>query len=162
MYILKKLYPEHAKALVSLEKKCFSKPWGLRECLAVFTQKHFSALGLWTKSTQNATLKETEPQYMHDAYLAAYISFYHVADEMEILNIAVDPVFQRQGLGTYVLGKALEKARKMYLQNAVLEVRVSNLAARKLYENFSFVEVGRRKKYYTDTLEDACIYTLAL
>ncbi len=162
MYRLKTLHSEHAQKIVTLEKKCFSKPWGLKECLAVFAQKHFTALGLWTENTQPPKNHAINAQYVHTPDLVAYISFYHVLDEMEILNIAVDPLFQRQGHGTYILGKALEKAKEMQLQRVVLDVRISNTAAIKLYEKFSFVQVGTRKKYYTDTMEDACIYTLAL
>jgi ribosomal-protein-alanine N-acetyltransferase len=39
-----------------------------------------------------------------------------------------------------------------------LEVRESNIAARNLYEKFSFHETGRRKNFYSDNNEDAVIY----
>ncbi len=159
-YILKNLDLEHVPAVVALEEKCFSKPWRQEQCRAVFTQKHFFGLGLW-KNIDNYKVVTPE-QVLHQEYLASYISFYHVLDEMEILNIAVDPQFRQKGLGTYILGKSLEKAREKNIQKVFLEVRVGNAIARNLYEKFSFMEVGKRAKYYADTGEDACIYALDL
>ena len=43
---------------------------------------------------------------------------------------------------------------------AWLEVRPSNNAARSLYESFGFEEVGRRRRYYDDTQEDAILLAL--
>ncbi len=122
-------------------------PWSAKQCAAVFNQKHFFALGLEQETNQD---------------LVAYISFYQVLDELEILNIAVLPQFRRQGLGEYLLTKTLQVAGKMGMNNAVLEVRTTNIAARALYERVGFECVGSRLKYYADTGEDALIYRLTL
>lgn len=45
------------------------------------------------------------------------------------------------------------------LQYVILEVRVSNLSAIKLYQRLGFEQVGLRRKYYTDTGEDALLMT---
>jgi len=42
---------------------------------------------------------------------------------------------------------------------ATLEVRISNTAARRLYERFGFRPVGVRPRYYSDNSEDALIMT---
>ena len=116
--------------MFSLEKCCFSQPWTEEQCRAAFQQPAFAAFGL-----------------VGAAGLAAYISFYHSADELEILNIAVSPERRRQGLGRRVLGMALQ-----------LEVRESNTPAIGLYESFDFRPVGRRRNYYRAPDEDALIY----
>ena len=65
-------------------------------------------------------------------------------DELEILNIAVDPKLRRHGIGRALLQAMLEvPARTVYL-----EVRASNLAARNFYTQLGFAEAGQRKNYY--------------
>ncbi len=132
-------------ALVALEQQCFSTPWGLEQYEAAFAQSSFVAFGLYQENQ-----------------LLAYVSLYHTLDEMEILNIAVAPQYRRQNLGYILLGKALEQGKGMGVERVVLEVRVGNIPARNLYEKLGFAQVGTRKKYYADTGEDACVYTLAL
>jgi ribosomal-protein-alanine N-acetyltransferase len=50
-------------------------------------------------------------------------------------------------------------SRTLGARNATLEVRLSNVAARRLYERFGFRPVGVRPRYYTDNGEDALIMT---
>ncbi len=146
--IFERLNAEHSKELVTLEQACFSMPWGQEQYEAAFSQNFFLAYGLRQKQTKAA--------------LIGYVSLYHMFDEVEILNIAVKPEFRRCGLGEYALRHVLFEATQAQAKNAVLEVRMGNSPARKLYEKIGFSCVGTRKKYYADTGEDACIYTLAL
>ncbi len=82
------------------------------------------------------------------------------ADQWEIENIAVARGLQRQGFGSHLLSEFLEHARQT--GNAVfLEVRESNLPARKLYEKMGFVQLGLRKSYYQSPAEDALILRLS-
>jgi ribosomal-protein-alanine N-acetyltransferase len=80
-------------------------------------------------------------------------------DQWEIENIAVDAALQRRGYGSQLLGEFLQHARQRGTA-AFLEVRESNLPARKLYEKMGFTEVGRRKSYYESPTEDALILEL--
>ncbi|MDO5484367.1 MAG: ribosomal protein S18-alanine N-acetyltransferase [Desulfovibrionaceae bacterium] len=128
-------------AMHALEKRCFSLPWSEEQCRAAFSQKAFAAFGLWRGTA-----------------LIAYISFYHTADELEILNLAVCPEERRKGFGRRVLRQVLQVACKMDIQNVLLEVRRSNRAAIALYESCGFRQAGTRPRYYSDTNEDALIY----
>ncbi len=153
--IFSQLTTEHVSELVALEHMCFSTPWGQEQYEAAFLQKSFFAYGLWKNSTQgNAQGIAAE--------LIAYIVIYYTFDEIEILNIAVTPSQRQQGVGEFLLRNLLETVQKSGAQRGVLEVRVHNTPARKLYEKLGFVCVGTRKKYYADTGEDACVYELAL
>jgi len=87
--------------------------------------------------------------------LAAYIVYWVVHGEAHILNIAVDPAQRRRGSAELLLATALEQMRRNLVFEVFLEVRRSNTAARKLYENFGFVESFVRKNYYGD--EDAIV-----
>jgi len=57
-----------------------------------------------------------------------------------------------------MLGKFLDLARNRGAEAVFLEVRESNLAARRLYEKWAFVESGVRRRYYRDPEEDAVTY----
>jgi len=94
--------------------------------------------------------------------LAGYICTWFVADEVQILNIAVSPMFRRQGFGRLLLGHALAEGIKNGARLAVLEVRRSNTAAQRLYETFGFAAVGERPGYYTVQPESAVIMHLSL
>jgi len=79
------------------------------------------------------------------------------AREWEIENVAVRGSARRRGLGSRLLSEFLDCVRARGAAEVYLEVRESNLAARKLYEKWGFVEAGRRKAYYQDPPEDALL-----
>lgn len=70
-----------------------------------------------------------------------------VADETELLLIAVDPAHQRRGIGRLLLDDFVEQARAQGTQRAHLEVRDGNQAMT-MYRDAGFAQVGRRRKYY--------------
>ena len=71
-----------------------------------------------------------------------------VADEAEILTLAVDPLMQRHGAGRLLLRAAMHAARQRGAAAMFLEVAPSNAAALALYGAAGFVQVGRRPRYY--------------
>lgn len=71
-----------------------------------------------------------------------------IADEAELLTLAVDPMQQRTGLGRKLMARIETLARDHNCASIVLEVAETNTAARALYETFGFAEVGYRKNYY--------------
>lgn len=71
-----------------------------------------------------------------------------VADEAELLLLAVKHDRQRGGIGKLLLDCFIDKASKKGARTLHLEVRDGNQAV-KLYECFGFKEAGRRPKYYT-------------
>lgn len=70
------------------------------------------------------------------------------ADECHLLNICVHPDYQRRGLGRDLINFLLAFARRRDAQVALLEVRMSNVSAYKLYTKLGFDEIGIRKDYY--------------
>ena len=80
-----------------------------------------------------------------------------LGEEWEIENIAIAGPVRRRGLGTRLLGEFLDLARCRGARAVFLEVRESNLPARRLYEKRAFVESGRRTSYYREPLEDAIV-----
>jgi [ribosomal protein S18]-alanine N-acetyltransferase len=95
---------------------------------------------------------------LEEAEVEGFIVARGMGTEWEIENIAVAGPARRLGLGARLLAELLERARQAGARNVFLEVRESNRAARSLYENWAFVESGRRKSYYRDPDEDAVLY----
>lgn len=84
-----------------------------------------------------------------------------VVDQTEILNIAIDPQYQGHRLGSQLLSHMLQSLPDA-IESVLLEVRVSNFPAIRLYFNYGFIEVGRRRDYYRTEFgrEDAILMTL--
>jgi ribosomal-protein-alanine N-acetyltransferase len=89
-----------------------------------------------------------------------YIIGLFVLDEVHINNIAVHVKHRRKGLGDKLLKSLLETAEERGSGRAILELRASNMAARKLYEKHGFQLVAVRKAYYRHPLEDALLMVL--
>lgn len=80
-----------------------------------------------------------------------------VADEVEILNLAVAPEARRRGLATRLLEDALAQARGSGRRRVFLEVRESNAGAIAFYRCRGFAPSGRRMRYYSGPSEDALV-----
>lgn len=93
-------------------------------------------------------------------HLGAYAVFWIVEAEGHILNIAVDPELRSMGLARRLLAFMLDFMEDGGVREVYLEVRRSNLAARKLYRSLGFEEVFTRQNYYGD--EDAVVMRLTL
>lgn len=91
--------------------------------------------------------------------VVGYAGMWLMVDEAHITTFAVHPAWRRQRIGERLLLAFLDIAIDQGAHEATLEVRLSNLAARKLYEKYGFRPVGLRPRYYTDDHEDALIMT---
>jgi ribosomal-protein-alanine N-acetyltransferase len=91
--------------------------------------------------------------------IAAYGGMWLMVDEAHVITFAVHPLWRRQHVGGRLLLAMLDLAIDAGAHEATLEVRLSNLPARRLYEKFGFRPVGLRPRYYTDNGEDALIMT---
>ena len=83
-----------------------------------------------------------------------------VADEFEILNLAVGKEFRRHGVATQLVSAALEYAQSAGAPHTFLEVRASNGAGKALYKRMGFRICGRRSNYYHNPTEDAVLLDL--
>lgn len=85
-------------------------------------------------------------------------------DEAHLLNLCVRPASRGRGQARKLLKVLLEGAVGQGLQRMVLEVRVSNHAARRLYLSEGFEVVGERPGYYPDgsARENALVMAIGL
>lgn len=106
--------------------------------------------------------------------ILGYCCLLPVLDEVQILNLCVSPDCQRLAVAHKGLSKVMSSLQASGYARLLLEVRVSNTAARALYNRFGFCEDGLRKGYYRDrywdeprqqfisTKEDAVLMSLPL
>lgn len=132
-------------AIVAIENCSFPFPWSRNLLKAEINGKEFSFVYV---------LRLVQPSPSAGT-LVGYIYFWLAADEVHILDIAVDPNYRRFGYGRQLLRFALDFGRERGACSAFLEVRASNLAARRFYETEGFEQIGVRKQYYSDNREDA-------
>ncbi len=132
----------HLKDLALLEKQCFSVPWSekaLRAELEKDNSRFFVAI------TKNE--------------VSGYIGANNVLGEVYIDNIAVFYNYRGFGIGTALLKHLIKVSEDENCEFITLEVRESNIVARKLYEKLGFQNLGVRKNFYEQPKEDAVIYT---
>ena len=91
-----------------------------------------------------------------DGTLLGYGGISLVADEAEIITVAVSPAHRRQGIARALMEHMLYLAEDARA-SVYLEVRASNTPARELYLSLGFAETGVRKNYYTSPREDAVL-----
>ena len=86
-----------------------------------------------------------------------YVDFWHVDNEMHIINIAVAPVKRGQGIGSFLMESVVSYAQEHKVDHIYLDVRESNYRAIALYRRYGFEQVDIRKGYYQDNEEDALV-----
>lgn len=127
--------------LMDLEKLCFEYHWTREQFLLGLEGGAYKVIGV-----------------RRDGGLVGYMAFSLIADEMEILNLAVHPGYRRQGIGEALLGRSFEMCAARGVTKSFLDVKVSNDPALALYRKFGYKKIGVRKKYYPDTREDALLF----
>lgn len=89
--------------------------------------------------------------------VCGYFLGHCLLDDMEIYRIAVSADRRRCGYGNMLLEEAKRRAETQGVTRCFLEVRESNVAARKLYGTFGFQEIDRRRRFYRLPDEDAIV-----
>jgi ribosomal-protein-alanine N-acetyltransferase len=123
--------PGDLDRLATLHRDGFARPWSAAEIATLIAPP--AGLGL---------VAET------DGACTGFCIVWAVADESEILTIAVAPEARRSGVGAALLTAAMVAASARGAETMTLEVAEDNLAARALYARRGFREVARRRAYY--------------
>jgi ribosomal-protein-alanine N-acetyltransferase len=132
MILIRPATGQDARTMAALEAESTGYPWRASQYRDSIAQGHPSLL---------------LEQDGHPTGLA--IGMLLPPDEAEILNIAIRPARQGQGLGAQLLQALLDHFRQQGIRRVFLEVRQSNLPARQLYQKLGFVSTGQRKNYYS-------------
>lgn len=130
----------HVSQVAQLEKLCFSAPWSENSISSELT----NPLSCWLVALDGDRV-------------AGYVGSQTVLDESDMMNIAVDPQFRRQGIAQALVEELVKCLARKGSRCLTLEVRASNAGAIALYGKLGFVQVGLRKNYYRNPREDAMI-----
>ena len=131
---------DHVSQIARLEAQCFSDPWSEKSIASELE----NPLSLWLVAEENGQV-------------FGYVGSQTVLDESDMMNVAVDPGFRRQGIARALIETLIAELSKMGSRCLRLEVRVSNENARALYARMGFQQLGLRKNYYHNPKEDALI-----
>ena len=130
----------HVPQIAQLEKRCFSDPWSEKSIASELE----NPLSVWLVAVDGGEL-------------IGYVGSQTVLGETDMMNLAVAPEARRQGTGRALVLALVDALTEKGSHSLMLEVRVSNAPAQKLYESLGFSQVGRRPKYYVNPREDALI-----
>ena len=137
------MLPDDVDAVQAIERASFSTPW----------PAHAYQAELATNRLAHYLVVRAGGE------VVGYAGLWLMVDEAHITTFAIHPDWRRRRLGARLLVALLDVALERQANEATLEVRPSNLAARRLYEQFGFRPVGIRARYYSDDHEDALIMT---
>ncbi|OGL41311.1 MAG: ribosomal-protein-alanine N-acetyltransferase [Candidatus Schekmanbacteria bacterium RIFCSPHIGHO2_02_FULL_38_11] len=131
--------------VLDIEKTSFPSPWTRTMFIAELERKGISFN--YIVRTKDAEVKT----------ILGYIVFWYLGEEAQIANIATNPEYLKRGIGEKLMRFSLNKIRALGSKEVFLEVRMSNLPAQSLYKKLGFEVYGIRKKYYSETGEDAIL-----
>ncbi|MCL7395533.1 MAG: ribosomal protein S18-alanine N-acetyltransferase [Thaumarchaeota archaeon] len=134
--------PDDIKDVCRIEEESFRDPW---PCY-MFTYLHM-------KNPESIKVAVIDGRLV--GYVVVDIEMRRGKKVGHILNLAVEQGFRRMGIGRALMEEAISYVRRSGADEVWLEVRDSNIAARKFYSSMGFVEKGRIHRYYRD--EDAII-----
>lgn len=93
--------------------------------------------------------------------IIAYISYFCIIDESELIKIVVNQEYRGKGIGHKLMIETMKLLKRNGVKKILLEVRKTNCIAKSLYEKIGFEKIHERQKYYDNNV-DAEIYKLSL
>lgn len=137
----KEMSVEDLDQVLEIEKVSFPTPWSRDAFKGELMQNDFAH---YIVAVYNNTV-------------IGYGGMWIILDEAHITNVAVRPDLRGKSIGKALMLEIIRQAVLRGANSMTLEVRPSNKAARRLYHVLGFKERGVRKRYYSDTNEDAII-----
>lgn len=127
--------------IANIEARSFSTPWNENDFHILMTRDYAAVIAAVNDSGN----------------VVGYGCVTTVSGESEILNIAVDKRFRSLGIGGLLLDRMMEISFSKGGSKIFLDVRESNVSARRLYSSRGFFENGIRKNYYKKPVENAVL-----
>ena len=127
------------QAVENIERECFSDPWNISMIESTVSLAGF--IGYVVED---------------NGEIVGYIGSSYIFEDGEILLVAVRGDYRRKGYAEKLILTLFETLKNRGVEHIFLEVRKSNLPAKKCYEKCGFSVIGERKRYYSDG-EDALI-----
>lgn len=140
--IIRKMTAADIFSAAEIEKKCFVHPWSEQSLASEMSRENSVFLMAFDGETP-----------------VGYVGLSSVLDEGYMGNLAVIDAYRRKGIGKALMLELIKECQALNLAFVTLEVRSSNEPAIRLYQNLGFTQVGCRKNYYKEPLEDALLLT---
>ncbi len=139
---------DHLEEIARIERESFLVPWKREFFESELTEPYRYSRVI---ASQDGSIPE----------IGGYLFAVSLYEEFHINKIATDARVRNRGLGRLLLEDALARARSARATAVTLEVRISNIPARRFYASYGFREAYRRRSYYQDG-EDAFAMILPL
>jgi ribosomal-protein-alanine N-acetyltransferase len=131
-YLIKPMSVEDLEEVIGIESESFDQSWSCESFRSELEKNHLAKYLVACK----------------DGKVIGYGGMWVVLDEAHLTTLAVEKEWRRRGVGKALLHALTDHAAESGAVRMTLEVRPSNIAARRLYEEFGFTVRGVRKKYY--------------
>ncbi|MGJ3245247.1 MAG: ribosomal protein S18-alanine N-acetyltransferase [Elainellaceae cyanobacterium] len=157
---LKPLTSDLLLSALHLDQKCLGGLWTLPSYERELESPNSDLLIVQHQPQESTQTDSPHSQVGYETScvdLLGMVCLWSIAEEAHITLLAIHSDYRRQGLGQTLLYACLAAAWMRGLEWATLEVRSSNQRAIALYQKFGFQEIGRRRRYYQDSGEDALI-----
>ncbi len=137
---IRRMHDRDVKEVAAIEQSIFSAPWS--------EQSFLKALQAESNIYLAAVFREN---------VIGYCGFWISYEMADLCNMAVAAPYRRQFVGQRLLMEGMAQVQARHVQRILLEVRESNAAAEALYRKAGFYEIGKRKDYYSNPIEDAIL-----
>jgi [ribosomal protein S18]-alanine N-acetyltransferase len=124
--------------VLTIERSSFEFPWTEEEFLCCLRQRN--CIG---------TVAELDHE------IVGFMIYELHQSMLRILNFSVSPNIRRQGIGTQMVQRLVDKLSQQRRREIVLEVRETNLNAQLFFANSGFRALSVLRNHYDDTMEDA-------
>ncbi len=142
--VITEMEPEHVNAVYAISEASFPLPWAKEELIReIINPRAINLVAL------------------HEGTVCGYIQCWYTYEDADILNVAVNEDFKRQGIAKALLSRLIFMLKEKNVQNIFLEVRVSNIPAQMLYRSLGFITLAKRERYYING-EDALVMNLQI
>ena len=120
--------------VMDIESKTFVAPWKESEMLYELEENKFAHLAVILLNNN----------------VVGFYDYWHTFDSATIAQIAVDPIYQRQHLGSLLMEEIIKDAQAKKVRTITLEVRKTNEKAVNLYQKYGFKTTLTKEKYYSN------------
>lgn len=129
--IIRKANLDDVEAIVSLDQEVLQTNW----------HETLYAESIVLKDTQSLVLD-------HEGRLIGYLIYRNIGGDFEIIQLALNKAYQRQGLASMMIDYMIQDAQSSNIEFIYLEVEMDNLPALNLYKKYGFEAIHQRKNYY--------------
>jgi len=167
--ILRYMKTSDVKQVSAIDHLCFEPPWPadsynfeinqstvshmvvLEKCVSQLDDAPQASEGIWGRISRWLN-PDTEPP---NRRIVGYGGLWKISEEAHVSTIATHPDYRGNGYGEILLAGMYGKSVLLGAEYIVLEVRVSNHVAQKLYTKYGFTRHGVKENYYRSNKEDA-------